>query len=192
MRPAGTHDLPVSEFDPAVDDIPDGGTIWIRPGRYPARRRTYNKPMTLRAPSGDAVLTGPGEAGPLVPTVTPTATIGLVSSPTPTEQATGTPTPSTSPAPPTAISLPPTPTPGVPTATPVPIVICAGVTSRVPPGVIADRLAHPETLNGWGQRCNPNQPPGPTNGLRLSLTLQNPNQAYHPLFNSLLLSCGCR
>ena len=58
-------------------------------------------------------------------------------------------------------------------------------------GFIADALANPDRVGGWGQRCNPGQPASPTNQLRTWLSLQQVSKPYHPLFTSLVYKCGC-
>jgi hypothetical protein len=63
---------------------------------------------------------------------------------------------------------------------------------HVPAEAIAAKLANPTRLAGWGQRCFPNVPAYPWNTLRMSLMLQNPSQPYHPLFNDIVLKCGCQ
>ncbi len=99
---------------------------------------------------------------------------------------------------PTPVGRPPTAAPSpAPSATAtagalVEVKVCPGLERRVPDGVLRERLAHPETLGGWGQRCNPALPASPFNGYRASLRLQNPARAYQPMFNDLVLGCGCR
>ncbi len=106
--------------------------------------------------------------------------------------------------PPTVTPVPPTRTPGgteptetpgsVATATPTQATgkVCDNIKNRVPNAVINDALVKPDTIQGWGQLCNPNVPPSPVNVLRTWLTLQNPSLNYHPIFNSVVYSCGCR
>ncbi len=129
--------------------------------------------------------------------VTPTATPEASATPEPTLPPTAPPSPT-----PTATTAVPTPTrptatPAAPTPQPSPapggdIRICAGIAVRVPATALNAKLSDPSRINGWGQRCSPNQPASPWNGLRTSLTLQYASQPYNPLFNDLVLKCGCR
>jgi len=57
---------------------------------------------------------------------------------------------------------------------------------------IADALANPAKVAGWGQPCNPSLPPGPMNPPRTTLGLKVPGKPYHPLYNGLQYTCGCR
>lgn len=87
--------------------------------------------------------------------------------------------------------------PDVATPTPPPAsggagVVCPRLASQAPRAAIDLAMANPASVNGWGQRCIPSQPAGPTNGLRTQLGLQNASQVYHPLFNGLTWRCGCR
>lgn len=84
----------------------------------------------------------------------------------------------------------PTPTPTGPTGGAG--TVCPRLSGRVPGAAISEAMANPASVNGWGQRCIPSQPAGPTNGLRTHLGLQNESLAYHPLFNGLIWRCGCR
>ena len=104
--------------------------------------------------------------------------------------------------PPTATTGPigPTRTPGTgPTSeVPIPTVplndtpeICESVKSRVPNAVINDAVAAPDKVGGYKMACNPNLPAGQNNPLRRYLGLRNPNNVYHPIFNSLVWKCSC-
>lgn len=86
-----------------------------------------------------------------------------------------------------------TPTPR-PTATPlVPLdpQACTFVTGRVPSAAIADALANPRRVSGYGEPANPSIPPGPNNPPKQYLTLLNPGVPWHPLSNSLVYKAGC-
>ncbi len=110
------------------------------------------------------------------PTPTPTSTDTPTASPTVTATSTATPTPR------------PTPT-----ATPTPLAscICQVVRQRVPAVVVDDALANPERYYGWRYLLDPGKPPGPSNPRRECLTLRNPGQDYHPLWNGPLWRVGC-
>ncbi len=69
--------------------------------------------------------------------------------------------------------------------------LCDGIQSKVPAAVIQAALANSETVFGWGERCNPSVAPGPFNGRRTNLALQNPGTPYHPTYNSVVFRCGC-
>lgn len=125
-------------------------------------------PPTMRPPPSATPPEG-------TPTAAPTAT-PLIRT-TPTTSATASPAPSATPA---AAGLG------------IEVKACPGLDRRVPAAVLQARLAQPETLGGWGERCNPALPVGPFNGYRTSLRLQNPSRPYQPLFNDLVLRCGCR
>lgn len=82
----------------------------------------------------------------------------------------------------------PSPTPG-PTFTPM---VCPGLSGRVPSAVIADALANPAKIGGWGEPQNPSLPPGPSNPPRVWLTVRNPGVPYAPLANDVLYRAGCQ
>lgn len=64
---------------------------------------------------------------------------------------------------------------------------------HAPQEAIDAAMAHPETVAGWGDLCNPGVPFDPVNnGYRTALNLQNPNLAYDPVTNGLVFKCGCR
>jgi hypothetical protein len=50
---------------------------------------------------------------------------------------------------------------------------CALVRNRAPAAAIADAMANPDGVPGWRELCHPTLPPGPLNGLRTWLSLQN-------------------
>jgi len=93
--------------------------------------------------------------------------------------------------------VPATPTTGPtprPSATPlVPLIpqACAFVTGRVPSAAIADALANPRRISGFGEPANPSLPPGANNPPRLYLSLLNTGVPWHPLSNSLIYKVGC-
>jgi len=138
---------------------------------------------------------GAGDLGTIVVDLISTI---AVSTPTPSSvppTVTRTPVPPTTVVPPTT-SVPPTATrtPVAPTATsPAPnICVCTAVLGgRVPQAVIDRAVANPTGVNGWQQPLNPNRPVSPGNPLRMCLSLQNPNQSFHPMFNSLVFRVGC-
>ena len=114
-------------------------------------------------------------------------------------------TPSSTTPPPTATAPPPTATTAVPptgtvpgptaapSATPLPAggpSVAPGLAGRVPAAAIAAALADPSSVAGWDRPCNPNVPDSPRNGRRRTLRLQNPSVPYHPLFNTLVFTCG--
>ena len=68
---------------------------------------------------------------------------------------------------------------------------CPGLTALVPAQAIADALANPARVGGWGQPCNPSLPPGPHNPTRTTLGLRTVGKPYHPVFNGLVFKCGC-
>ena len=70
-------------------------------------------------------------------------------------------------------------------------VICESIKSRVPNAVINEAVAAPDKVGGYGMPCNPNLAPGPNNPPRRYLGLRNPNNVYHPIFNSLVWKCSC-
>jgi len=89
-----------------------------------------------------------------------------------------------------------TPVPGQPTPTPVPTVpmppeVCTYVQSRVPNPVLAYAVANPASVAGYNELCYPNQSASPWNVIRRFLGLENPNLAYHPMFNTVVWKCGC-
>ncbi|MBK6769472.1 MAG: hypothetical protein IPG72_10805 [Ardenticatenales bacterium] len=90
----------------------------------------------------------------------------------------------------------PTPT-QPPVATPVPGAqpepqVCPSVEGKVPAAIMSAAVANPAGIYGWGVRCSPNLPASPTNGMRRWLTLRSPSLPFHPMFNSIVWSCGCR
>jgi hypothetical protein len=108
--------------------------------------------------------------------------------------------------PPTAVpptAVPPTPDPNQPTALPDPptvtpvspsegIQVCSQVEGKVPGAARNAASANPQSVAGYNTPCNPNIRTNPvTNPLRKSLGLRNPNLPYHPLYNGLVLKCGC-
>lgn len=70
-------------------------------------------------------------------------------------------------------------------------VICEAIKSRVPNAVINEAVAAPDKVGGYKMPCNPNLAPGPNNPLRRYLGLRNPNNVYHPIFNTLVWKCSC-
>ncbi len=117
------------------------------------------------------------------PTHTPTDTL------TPTPMSTPTPMPTSTVALPTSTPVP-TATP-IPSATPVGMAVSDAVRNQVPPAAVAEALAHPERIAGWGQPRDPGKPVSPANPLRQCLTLVDPGKPYHPLFNGLIWKAGC-
>ncbi len=89
----------------------------------------------------------------------------------------------------TSSVAPPVPTP--PYSGPEIPKACPNVSRYVPAAVIANALANPTTIQGWGQLCFPSQPPSPYNVRRTWLVLDRP-VAFHPLYNSVVYECGCR
>ncbi len=99
--------------------------------------------------------------------------------------------------------VPPTITPGGPTVTPRPTntpgptagppigKACPGLDTKVPPAVIADALANPDKIAGWGQLCNPGVPPSVWNVERSYLSLQDSGKPFNALFNGVVYKCGC-
>lgn len=85
----------------------------------------------------------------------------------------------------------PTPSPTPPYAGSEEPKACPNVSRYVPAAVIANALANPTTIQGWGQLCFPSQPPSPYNVRRTWLVLDRP-VAFHPLYNSVVFECGCR
>lgn len=69
--------------------------------------------------------------------------------------------------------------------------ICESIKSRVPNAVINEAVAAPDKVGGYKMPCNPNLAPGPNNPLRRYLGLRNPNNVYHPIFNTLVWKCSC-
>ncbi len=69
--------------------------------------------------------------------------------------------------------------------------ICDAIRSRVPSAVINAAVADPASVGGYKMPCNPNLAPGPNNPLRHYLGLRNPNNVYHPIFNTLVWKCSC-
>ncbi len=124
----------------------------------------------------------PGIArGTVIVTIAPTRT--------PTPEATATIAPTLEPtAEPTATE---TPEPTTPTYDPR-VKVCSVIERSVPADLIDRARRDPATVGGWEQRCNPNAPPGPMNGLRYSLNLVDNNKDYHPTFNGLTFKCGCQ
>ena len=104
---------------------------------------------------------------------------------------------------PTNTPVPPTITPGGPTVTPRPTNTpgptagpaigkeCPGLSAKVPPAVVANALANPDSVQGWEQLCNPGLPPSPWNVQRQWLSLQDIGKPFNPLFNSVVYKCGC-
>ncbi len=109
--------------------------------------------------------------------IVPTATPGPTDTPDPNV------TPSATPEGPTPV--PPTPTRD-PNAS-----ICEIAANKVPGAVINAATGNPQSVAGYGLRCNPNLPAGPLNPERGWLSLRNPGLPYHPLFNGLVWKCGC-
>lgn len=159
-------------------------------------KATMSQPPTPRSTSTPS----PTPAGPTqVPSPTATPSPGTPTSTAVTPPPTGTPPP---PSPPTATRPTAVPTATVrhglgPTATPTPAPaasspqISPGLAGKVPPSVISQALAQPNRVGGWGEPMNPNKPVGPDNPLRTCLTLRNPNQPYHPIFNGLVFKAHC-
>jgi hypothetical protein len=112
-----------------------------------------------------------------MPIHTPTAT-RTAASPT----ATATHTTPTASAPPTAH----------PTGAPPAVRVCPVVSQRVPAVVVANALANPQRVYGWGMPVDPGKPVSPANPLRTSLSLRNVGIPYHPIWNSVVWRSGCQ
>lgn len=69
--------------------------------------------------------------------------------------------------------------------------ICPGLIGRVPNAAINQAICTQDPGGGWGQRCYPNVPASWWNIRRDWLSLSNPGEPYHPLFNGLVWKCGC-
>ncbi len=178
-----------------ITDWYDGDTNTLRARSFRAR------PLVAAAPTPTPSPTSLPAASPS-PTPSPSSPPPASPSPTPTPSATlqpatlpptGTPPITPSATPTDAPSLTPTeqPTSGTPTAATPVARVCPGLGDHVPGTVIASSLANPETVSGWGLRCDPFQPPSPTNVLRTQLGLQIASFVYHPLFNGLVFRCDC-
>ncbi len=89
----------------------------------------------------------------------------------------------------------PTNTPGSGSGTPVPTPVtakaCPQLQGRVPDAVIADGLANPADVQGWGLPANSSLPVGPSNPPRSWLSLKDYGKAYHPVFNGPVYKAGC-
>lgn len=137
--------------------------------------------LLVRASLGDAY--PPPVTDTPEPTATPTAPPPTTAPPTPTRTATATATRTATP------TVTPTPTatlrPG-----PQPRGVCPQMVSRIPAAVVATALANPEQFDGWLKRANPNRPAGPTNPLRLWLSIRTATQPYGP-FNGAVWKAGC-
>lgn len=115
-----------------------------------------------------------------IPTLVPTT---AVPSPTRTATASRTPTP--------AHTSTPTATPTVtPRPGPQPSGVCPQMVTRIPAAVQATAFANPEQFDGWLKRQNPNRPAGPTNPLRLWLSLRSIGKPYGP-YNGAVWKAGC-
>ncbi len=150
------------------------------PGPTPAPMTDFSPLVLKNADAG---------GGPPRPTSTPPPA-------TPTPASTATPMLTPTPMPTPTVVIPPTDTP-MPTSTPPPTVPAPGipmsdaVRNQVPPAVVAEALAHPERIAGWGQPRDPGKPVSPANPLRECLSLVDPGKPYHPLFNGLIFKAGC-
>ena len=79
-----------------------------------------------------------------------------------------------------------------PTPAPLPPEVCVYAQAVVPNPVLAAAVANPASVAGYDELCYPNRPTGPTfNVIRRFLGLENPNVAYHPMFNTVVWKCGC-
>ena len=100
--------------------------------------------------------------------------------------------------PPTQTPDPNKPTSEVPTQAPPPTDppidpanLCEIAKNKVPAAVIAAAQANPQSVAGYGLRCNPNLAGSPLNPPRTWLSLRTPSLPFHPLFNGLTWKCGC-
>lgn len=99
---------------------------------------------------------------------------------------------------PTPTHVAPTPTPSpLPTDEPPPdgdpVEACDDLArAGVPAAAVAAALADPSRIAGHGQLCFPGQPPSPFNVRRRFLSLAVPGKPFHPVYNGLVLRCGCR
>lgn len=84
-----------------------------------------------------------------------------------------------------------TPRPAPTSVIPLEPKACDFIDGRVPAAVIANALANPTRIGGFGEPANPSIPPGITNPPRIWLTLRNPAVPYDTLFNSLAYRAGC-
>jgi hypothetical protein len=68
---------------------------------------------------------------------------------------------------------------------------CNQVMGKVPNSAVADAFANPTKYWGYGMLCQPNLPRSWWNVERHQLSLAAPNRSYHPIYNSLVWTCGC-
>ncbi|MBK8540730.1 MAG: S8 family serine peptidase [Ardenticatenia bacterium] len=154
----------------------------------------------------DIIGEGPSQPTPTpvtgqTPTPIPTPTV-MVSQTAP-PSATPTPRAQTPPPPATATPVRPTATlPAAPSATTAPVpsatasgmCICSLIQNggrNVPQAAIDAAVADPGKVSGYGQPAVPGKPVSPFNPLRECLSIRNPANSYHPLFNSLVFKAGC-
>lgn len=105
-------------------------------------------------------------------------------------------------APPPSATTPSSGTPATPRPTntsagPLPtadasVSACPQAESKVPAAALAQALSNPASLSGFNTPCNPNVPQSPVNPIRRHVSLRNVNLPYHPLYNGLILRCGCQ
>jgi hypothetical protein len=100
----------------------------------------------------------------------------------------------TSPTPGTPVT-PGTPTVRTPTPTTAPTPqgyeVCDFIRSRVPSAVINAAVGNPSSVKGYRQLCNPNLEPSTWNVLRSHFSLEAGSKPFHPVFNTIVLKCGC-
>lgn len=80
------------------------------------------------------------------------------------------------------------PTPAPTAASPQ---VCPQLTGRVPDAVVADALANPADVKGWGMPANGSLPVSPYNPLRTRLSMMDYGKQFHPIYNSVVFKAGC-
>jgi hypothetical protein len=167
-------DLPVP-----TSSVPPGSTTELS-----SSTPTYTVGHATLTATASGVTSSPTASYSPSATVTSSVTATGTNSATATEPATRTDTPTPTATATERLTDTPSPTPG-----PTPIA-CPHLDA--PADEIADALAHPETIGGWGQLCDEGKPWSPMNGYRTSLMLMNPNVPYDSASNRLIFRCGCR
>jgi hypothetical protein len=69
--------------------------------------------------------------------------------------------------------------------------VCPQILGRVPPAVIADGLANPRRVYGFGMRLDPNKPAGPMNPPRRWLSMRDLGTPFHVTYNTIEFKAYC-
>ncbi len=69
--------------------------------------------------------------------------------------------------------------------------ICRGISNKVPPAVINNAMANPQTIEGWNELEYPTDPEGPTNLRKHYLSIKDNSKPFHVVTNQVVYVARC-